>query len=201
MNHNKIDLIFATGNQNKVEEMSHILDQDKLDIKSLKDIGYTQDIAETGLTLKANAIIKAKTIHEYAGKNVFSEDTGLEVISLGMAPGVHTARYSGERSPTKNMEKLLNSLTSVDGDPVVKRMARFRTVICLIWEGKDYTFEGLVNGSIANTPSGEGGFGYDPVFIPYGFDESFAVLDPIIKNSLSHRFRAAMGMKKFLESI
>lgn len=195
----KIDLIFATGNPHKVQEMSHILNQERLHIQSLADIGFTQDIPETGLTLQANAIIKAQTIHRQTGQNVFSEDTGLEVMSIGMLPGVDTAHYAGDRSPDKNMTKLLQEIAKVEGDPVTKRLARFRTVICLIWEGEQYTFEGLVNGRIATDQSGHEGFGYDPIFIPYGYDKTFAELDAHIKNGISHRYRAAMGMKRFFD--
>ncbi len=193
----KIDLIFATGNAHKVSEVSQMINHSWLVFKSLKDIGYTTEIIEDGDTLKANAAIKARTIYKETGANVFSEDTGLEVIALGMAPGVHTARYAGpERSADKNMDKLLSSLKGV-GD----RSARFRTYICLIWNGEEHFFEGIVNGQIGSSKSGAEGFGYDPVFVPYGYEQSFAALDPGIKNSISHRYRAMMGMKRFFDRL
>ena len=193
----KVDLIFATGNAHKVKEVSRMINHSWLSFKSLKDIGYTTDIVEDGLTLKANAAIKARTIHKETGANVFSEDTGLEVIALGMEPGVHTARYAGEeRSADKNMDKLLSNLKPHDD-----RSARFRTYICLIWEGEEHYFEGIVNGQIGYSQRGDEGFGYDPVFCPYGYEQSFAQLDPSVKNSISHRYRAVMGMKRFFDNL
>jgi len=192
-----LELIFATGNQHKVEEVSQMINKSWLEFKSLKDIGYTTDIIEDGLTLKANAAIKARTIHKETGSNVFSEDTGLEVIALGMEPGVHTARYAGEeRSADNNMNKLLANLQDK-----ADRSARFRTYICLIWEGEEHYFEGIVNGQIGYSQRGAKGFGYDPVFIPYGYKQSFAELDSAIKNGMSHRYRAVMGMKRFFNEI
>lgn len=189
-----LDLIFATGNNHKSKEVSQILNQDWLDIKSLKDIDWVGDIAETGDTLSDNALIKARTVYNKVGGNVFSEDTGLEVFSLGMAPGVHTARYAGpSRDAQLNMSKLISEL--VDGK---NRTARFRTVVALIWEGEEHLFEGLVNGRIAFEIKGSKGFGYDPVFMPYGYDKTFAEMDDTEKNAISHRFRAMMGLKKFL---
>lgn len=192
-----MDLIFATNNVHKVEEVAKILNHSWLQIRTLKEIGFDQDIEETGDTLRANALIKTKTIYEQMGGNVFSEDTGLEVMALGMAPGVHTARYAGaEKSAEANMDKLLNAMANHND-----RTARFRTIVCLIWEGEEYFFEGLVNGEIALERSGKQGFGYDPVFIPYGYEESFAQLDSSIKNSISHRYRAMQGLKGFLQKV
>jgi len=191
-----IELIFATGNAHKLTEVTDILDQDWLQIQSLKDMGFTEDIAETGDSLSANARIKSQTIYKSYNKNVFSEDTGLEVMALGMAPGIYTARYAGpDRDAGANMDRLLEALSSS-----TDRTARFRTVVSLIWEGTEYQFEGIVNGTIAREKKGSGGFGYDPIFIPYGYEQSFAELDKPIKNAISHRYRAMMGLKKWLEA-
>lgn len=190
------EIIFATGNAHKVRETAAILSLDGVVIKSLKDIGYTDDIPETGDSLEENAAIKARTIYAHTGQTVFSEDTGLEVLALNMDPGIYSARYAGpQRDASANMNKLLEALKVHDD-----RTARFRTVICLIIDGEEYFFEGLVNGRIAESQSGEGGFGYDPVFIPFGYEDSFAVLSSEIKNSISHRYRAMMGLKKFFYS-
>ena len=189
-----LDLIFATGNNHKSKEVAQILKQDWLQIKSLKDVDWVGDIEETGDTLSQNALIKAQAVYDKLGGSVFSEDTGLEVMSLGMAPGVHTARYAGPSKDAQlNMQKLISELA--DGKA---RTARFRTVVALIWEGEEYLFEGLVNGTIAHTREGDKGFGYDPVFIPYGYDRTFAEMGDSEKNAISHRYRAMMGLKKFL---
>lgn len=187
-------LIFATSNAHKLEEVTAILDNQLIELKSLKDIGYNQEIEETGSTLSENATIKSKTIFESIGGNVFSEDTGLEVMSLGMAPGVITARYAGpQRNAEDNMNKLLEELE--DGRD---RTARFKTVLSLIWEGEEYLFEGIVNGTIATKKKGDTGFGYDPIFIPFGHEKTFAELPAATKNSISHRYRAVMQMKSWL---
>lgn len=189
-----IDLIFATGNDHKSKEVAQILDQSWLKIKSLKTVGWVGDIEETGSSLSENALIKARAVHSKLGTNVFSEDTGLEVMSLDMAPGVYTARYAGpEKDAQLNMAKLIEELS--DGK---SRTARFRTVVALIWEGEEHLFAGLVNGRIAMEMSGSQGFGYDPVFIPYGYDRTFAEMGDLEKNTISHRYRAMMGLKKFL---
>lgn len=189
-----IDLIFATANDHKSREVAQILDQEWLDIKSLKDVGWVGDIAETGTTLQENALIKARAVHTKLGGHVFSEDTGLEVMSLGMAPGVYTARYAGPGKDAQlNMSKVLNGLSQGQS-----RTARFRTVVALIWEGRELLFEGLVNGQIATEMKGDEGFGYDPIFMPYGYDRTFAQMGDQEKNAISHRYRAMMGLKKFL---
>lgn len=189
-----MELIFATHNKHKAEEVHEILGIDGLKITTLEDLGYTNDIEETGFTLSENALIKSKTIYEEYGGHVFSEDTGLEVMALDMAPGVHTARYAGEgRDAGANMDKLLAALGNG-----MDRTARFRTVVSLIWEGKEYFFSGIVNGTIAYEKSGEAGFGYDPIFIPYGHMKTFAELASDVKNGISHRYRAISGMQRYL---
>ncbi len=185
-------LVFATSNAHKLSEIRGILPH--FDIAGLQDIGISEDIEETGTTLEENALIKAKFLYEKTRMPSLSEDTGLEVFSLNGAPGVHTARYAGEeKDPEKNMEKLLAELEYKSN-----RQARFRTVISYVAQDETHFFEGIVNGSIALKKSGAKGFGYDPVFIPEGFDQSFADLDVFIKNKISHRARAVSKLIDFL---
>lgn len=188
-------LIFATHNAHKLEEVKAMLSATNVDLVSLSELGYNQDIAETGDTLLKNASIKSQTIYKAKGQSVFADDSGLEVMALDMAPGVHTARYAGEAKDNQaNMRKLLQAL-----EKKTYRTARFRTVISLIWKGEEHFFEGIVNGKIAHREAGAGGFGYDPVFIPYGYDETFATLPLEVKNGISHRYRAICQMQKFIE--
>ncbi len=188
-------LIFATHNAHKLEEVKAMLSATNVDLISLSELGYNQDIAETGDTLLKNASIKSQTIYKAKGQSVFADDSGLEVMALDMAPGVHTARYAGEAKDNQaNMRKLLQAL-----EKKTYRTARFRTVISLIWKGEEHFFEGIVNGKIAHREAGAGGFGYDPVFIPYGYDETFATLPLEVKNGISHRYRAICNMQKFIE--
>ena len=190
-------LIFATHNAHKLVEVQQILSlSDKLVIENLDSIGFHDEIEETADTLSGNASIKSRTVYDSHGGNVFSEDTGLEVMALGMAPGVHTARYAGEsRDANANMDKLLAALQDLP-----ERTARFRTVISLIWVGEEHSFEGIVNGRIALEKAGTTGFGYDPIFIPYGYDKTFAELSSVVKNGISHRYRAMCSMQKFLKN-
>ncbi len=189
--------IFATQNQNKVKEVSKILDNKEAILISLAEIGYTDDIAETGTTLNENAWIKADTIHTTLGGNVIAEDTGLEVTAIDMAPGVYSARYAGpQKNDQDNINKLLDTLKDKED-----RSARFRTVVAVWLDGERHTFEGIVNGTIAHERMGTGGFGYDPVFIPEGHDQSFGILSAKIKNSISHRGRAFTAVKEFLAKI
>ena len=189
-------LIFATGNDHKASEVRQILSIDGLVIHTLKDIGFTQDIAETGSSMTENAIIKSQTIYNQYNKNVFSDDSGIVVEALDMARGLYSARYAGEHKNDKdNLNKLLLNM-----DGVSNRTARFRAIVALIWNGKVHTFEGIVNGQITHEAYGGGGFGYDPIFKPNGYDEKFAELNGGIKNKISHRYKALAKMKKFLES-
>ena len=190
-------LIFATHNEHKAQEVGSILGIDNLEVATLSQVGYHEEIVEDGLTLEENASIKSRTIYDKFGGNVFSEDTGLEVMALNMEPGVHTARYAGEqKSAADNMNKLLFALEGTHD-----RTARFRTVVSLIWEGEEYLFEGIVNGRIAGSKSGTDGFGYDPIFIPFGYDKTFAELPASVKNSISHRFRAMCQMQSFFKTL
>ena len=187
-------LIFATHNAHKLEEVSAMLSDTGTNLLGLRDINFNEEIHETGDTLRNNASIKSQTIHEATGQSVFSDDSGLEVLALGMDPGVLTARYAGAgRDNMANMEKLLSELSSHSD-----RTARFRTVISLIWAGEEHFFEGIVNGRIAMKQEGEKGFGYDPIFIPYGYDRTFAQLPSDVKNGMSHRYRAICQMQRFL---
>ncbi len=187
-------IVFATNNKHKLEELRQIAG-DKLDILGLKDIGCDVDIPETGDTLESNALQKARYVHEHYGIDCFADDTGLEVDALGGEPGVRSARYApGEgHDSTANMALLLRNM-----DGVTDRKARFRTVIALITDGKEHIFEGKVEGDIMEAPSGEQGFGYDPVFRPRGWAKTFAEASPEEKNSVSHRGRAVRRLLSFI---
>lgn len=187
-------LIFATTSKHKLTEIRAMLPG--YDVLGLEDIGYHTEIEETGLTLEENATIKALQLYSHIHEASLGEDTGLEVFALDMAPGVHTARYAGnDRDPAKNMDKLLEQLTSKSD-----RRARFRTVIALADKEGIRLFEGIVNGTISEARSGAGGFGYDPVFIPEGYDKTFAELASDIKNNISHRAMAVQKLVSFLAS-
>jgi XTP/dITP diphosphohydrolase len=186
-------LIFATANKHKLSEIRAILPNHE--VLGLADVDIHDDIPETGKTLEENAAIKVQFLYNILQSGVLSEDTGLEVVALNGAPGVHTARYAGEdRDPLKNMQKLLSELANH-----TDRSARFRTVIAYINDlGERLYFEGIVNGRIAEAISGTEGFGYDPVFIPEGFDRTFAELPNEIKNAISHRARAVNALVEYL---
>ncbi|THU39795.1 RdgB/HAM1 family non-canonical purine NTP pyrophosphatase [Niastella caeni] len=187
-------LIFATNNQHKVEEIQAAIGND-LEIISLKQAGIDIDIPEPHDTLEANASEKSRTIHQLTGQHCFSEDTGLEVEALNGEPGVKSARYAGEdKTFDKNIDKLLTRLGNGEN-----RKARFRTVISLIWQGKEWLFEGICEGTIAKERHGAGGFGYDPVFMPAGSNRSFAEMTMAEKNALSHRKKAADKLVLFLQ--
>lgn len=191
-----LQLIFATHNQHKVEEINALLPSN-VQVLSLKDLNYLTEIPETGATLEENAEIKAKTIYNHFQKPVMAEDTGLEVDFLDGAPGVYSARYAGPKADSqKNIQKLLKELERAGNN----RKARFRTVIVCILDGVIHTFTGEVQGFIANTPSGQEGFGYDPIFIPLGFNHTFAELGPKIKSRISHRSKAWRKVLRFLQN-
>lgn len=187
------ELLFATQNAHKAAEIEKLL-SGKLRILSLKDKGYTEELPETGFTLEANALQKARFVSENIMPNCFADDTGLEVEVLDGAPGVYSARYAGEdRSDTNNISLLLQNM-----DGKTNRKARFRTVIALIFEGKEYLFEGMVAGTIIEERRGNNGFGYDPVFVPDGKQITFAEMELSEKNTISHRARAFQQMKEAL---
>ena len=170
---------------------------DKFQIIGLKDIGCTEDVPETQETIKGNALQKARYVKEHYGVDCFSEDTGLEIDALDGAPGVYTARYGGlERSADKNMARVQVEL----GDNP-NRAGQFKTVIALILNGEEHLFTGIARGNMRKEKSGEGGFGYDPIFEPEGYDITFAEMDAKEKNKISHRGKAVRGLTAFLETV
>ena len=191
-------IVFATGNRAKLREAAEILGPD-YELVSPADLGITEDIEETGETLKENSIIKAEYIHSRTGLNCFADDTGLEVDALGGAPGVHSARYATEGHDFKaNRDKLLLELSKRPGEP---RTAHFSTVVTLIWNGEKHFFEGRFDGRIAEREAGCGGFGYDPVFIADACpDHTVAELPESFKNEHSHRGKALRAMAEWLAS-
>lgn len=191
----KKTIVFATHNPHKASEIGQILGKN-FEIKTLTDIGCHDEIPETAPDLEGNARLKARFVKENYGFDCFSEDTGLEVAALGGAPGVHTARYAGEaKNPQANMDLLLKNLSEKKD-----RSAQFRTVICLIFNGKEHFFEGICAGKIAGERHGTGGFGYDPIFIPRGRRKTFAELGDSVKNRISHRAIATEKLLAFLKN-
>lgn len=187
------DLVFATHNTHKLEEIRAILKE--YNILGLNDINCHTDIIEDASTLEGNAIIKANFVTNNYNINCFADDTGLEVEALDGAPGVYSARYAGENcSYQDNVIKLLDALKDIEN-----RKARFRTVIALNLDGRQYTFEGIVNGIITKEQHGEKGFGYDPIFLPDGYDMTFAEMPLEIKNKISHRGIATQKLIEFLK--
>ncbi|WP_294082012.1 non-canonical purine NTP diphosphatase [Proteiniphilum sp. UBA5384] len=185
------ELVFATNNPHKLDEIREITNG-KLRILGLNDINCHEEIEETGSTLEENALIKARFVKEKYGYNCFADDTGLEVDALEGAPGVYSARYAGEGcSFADNMNKLLAALQGIE-----HRTAQFRTVIALVLNGKEYLFDGVIKGTIIEDKRGNTGFGYDPIFMPDGYDETFAELGNEVKNNISHR---ALAMKKLVD--
>ena len=188
-----MELIFATHNQNKVEEITAILPP-VIEIKSLRDINFKNEISETSDTLQGNALIKARTIFNQFKRNCFADDTGLEVEVLNGNPGVLSARYAGNQNiAIENIKKLLRKLKNHDN-----RKAQFRTVIALIYDRNEYFFEGIIKGKIIGEAKGNNGFGYDPIFQPENYFLSFAQLDKEEKNKISHRAKAFRKLINFL---
>ena len=194
-----MEIIFATGNQHKMVEAQKALG-DSFTLIMPKELGLTEDIPEDGDTLVANAIQKAEYLWNRFGKNCFADDTGLEVDALGGEPGVRTARYAGEDKGTEaNMTKLLAELEKVEqAQGAVPRTARFKTVVALIIDGQVKTFEGILEGEIARSRSGNEGFGYDPVFIPQGYNCTLAEISLDEKNAISHRGKAMRALAEYL---
>lgn len=189
-----MELIFATHNQNKVEEITAILPP-VIEIKSLRDINFKNEIYETSKTLQGNALIKARTIFNQFKRNCFADDTGLEVEVLNGDPGVLSARYAGNQNiAIDNIKKLLRKLKNHDN-----RKAQFRTVIALIYDRNEYFFEGIIKGKIIREAKGNNGFGYDPIFQPENYFLSFAQLDKEEKNKISHRAKAFRKLINFLK--
>ena len=188
-----MDLVFATNNKNKLKEIKHII-VDKINILSINDLNYSDDLEETGITLKDNASQKARFIYKKFNKNCFADDSGLEILSLNNEPGVFSARYAGSNcSADDNMNKVLKKLESIKN-----RNAIFKTVICLILGGKEYFFEGSIEGIITNEKIGHNGFGYDPIFRPNNFNLTFAQMSVKEKSKISHR---AIAVSKFVKFI
>ena len=189
-------IVFATHNNNKLNEVESLLSK-HVELLSLKDIGCTEDIAETAATLKGNAQLKADYITETYGYDCFADDTGLEVDALDGAPGVYSARYSGEPSNAEaNIQRVLKNLKAESN-----RSARFVTVIALNLKGKQYFFQGTCPGDILKDPQGVQGFGYDPIFKPEGYGTSFAQMSSKEKGLISHRGKAVAKLVKFLSSV
>lgn len=188
-------IVFATNNLHKLEEMRNIA-KGKLQILSLSDICCHDDIEETGDTLEENGLIKARFVKDKYGYDCFADDTGLEVEALGNAPGVYSARYAGAQcSPEENMVKML---ANMQGE--TNRKARFRTVVALIYEGREYLLDGEIKGRITEEKRGAGGFGYDPIFLPDGYSQTFAELGEEVKNKISHRALAMVKLVAFFDS-
>ncbi len=186
-------IVFATGNPNKIKEVKELLNN-QFEIIGLKDIGCHEDIPETQPTIEGNALQKARYVVDNYKVNCFAEDTGLEIESLNMEPGVYSARYAGpQRNSEDNMNLVLEKLKNHDN-----RNARFKTVVALIIDGEEFTFEGIVNGKIAFERTGEGGFGYDPIFLPEDQKISFAEMGSVEKNKISHRGRAVRKLIEWL---
>ena len=189
----KVKLVFATHNLNKLKELKELV-PGSLELLSLDAISCKEDIPETSSTIEGNALQKARYVKEKFGYDCFADDTGLEVAALDGAPGVYSARYAGEgKNNEANIDKLLKELNDKNN-----RQARFKTVIALILNGKEYLFEGICQGEILHKRAGEKGFGYDPVFRPDGYSQTFAQMDLHEKSSISHRGRATQKLIEFL---
>lgn len=188
--------VFATNNAHKLEEVRTILGN-KIEILSLKDIGCYDDIPETEATLEGNAVLKARFVAERYHVDCFADDTGLEVEALNGAPGVYSARYAGGQGHDSeaNMQKLLKELEGIEN-----RKAQFRTVFAMIINGKEHLFEGIVHGHITTGRKGTSGFGYDPIFIPEGYNDTFAEMGNAEKNKISHRAQATEKLCRFLNN-
>ena len=183
-------LVFATNNAHKTQEVSEIL-APEYEVLNLNDIGCDVDIPETGNTFAENATLKSSYVVQHFNLDCFADDSGLEVEALNNEPGIYSARYSGKRGDVENMQYLLQKM-----DGITNRNARFKTVISLIKDGTNYLFEGVIYGKLRTEPIGDKGFGYDPIFEPNGYDTTFAQMDSELKNKISHR---ALAMQKLIE--
>lgn len=190
------EIVFVTNNRHKLGEIMQMISEE-FSIISLEELGLTDEIPETADTISGNALLKARYVFERHGKDCFADDTGLEVEALNGAPGVYSARYAGpDCSYIDNVNKLLKEMTGK-----TERNARFVTVIALIFQGKEYLFEGIVNGKITFEPRGNNGFGYDPVFLPDQYQKTYAEMDSVLKNEISHRGKAVQQLISFLKKI
>ena len=189
-------IVFATNNAHKLDEVRQVVG-DKFSLVSLRECGIVEDIPENEPTLEGNALAKARYIYARTGADCFADDTGLEVDALGGEPGVRSARYATDgHDDEANKRLLLERLKGVEN-----RAAQFRTAVALIMGGKEYLFEGIVRGRIATEQHGEGGFGYDPLFVPEGYDRTFAQMSAEEKNAISHRGRAVRKLAEFLQNL
>jgi XTP/dITP diphosphohydrolase len=188
-----MQLVFASSNKNKIKEIRELMPP-AINLVRLQDLGVEQDIPETAGTIEGNALLKAAFVSRSYMVNCFADDSGLEVEALNGSPGVYSARYAGEpANDLNNVEKLLRNMKGK-----TDRRARFKTVIALIMDEKEYCFEGIINGTISEYPRGNNGFGYDPVFIPTGYAKTFAEMDFSEKNKISHRAIAIQKLLAFL---
>jgi XTP/dITP diphosphohydrolase len=188
-----MQIVFATNNENKLREIRNILGT-SISLLSLSDLNMANDIPENMPDLEGNAMEKARFVHKLVNMSVFADDTGLEIEVLEGLPGVHSARFAGEdKNSDANIEKVLKMMGNAEN-----RRARFRTVIALIHDDREYVFEGTVNGNIIKEKRGNGGFGYDPVFVPEGYEQTFAEMTLHEKNKISHRARAFEKLRNFL---
>ena len=187
-------LVFATNNAHKTQEVSEIL-APECKVLNLRDIGCDVDIPETGNTFAENATLKSSYVVQHFNLDCFADDSGLEVEALNNEPGIYSARYSGKRGDVENMQYLLQKM-----EGITNRNARFKTVISLIKDGANYLFEGVIYGKLRTEPIGNKGFGYDPIFEPNGYDITFAQMDMELKNKISHRALAMQKLIEFLKS-
>ncbi len=188
-------LVFASSNEHKIAEIK-VLAANAFKIKSMSEIGIKEDIEETGTSFKENAALKAQFVYDRTKQNCFADDSGLEVFALNKEPGIYSARYAGEaRNSNDNLQLVLEKLGKDSN-----REARFVCVICLIDAGKEFIFEGEIRGTLLHEPEGQNGFGYDPIFVPEGYSQSFASLGEDVKNTLSHRARALAKMFDYLSN-
>jgi XTP/dITP diphosphohydrolase len=189
-------LIFASQNKNKVLEVKSLMPS-SVELLSLSNINFNDDIEETETTIEGNALLKARTIYTKTGMNCFADDSGLLIDALNGAPGVYSARYAGEpKNDEANLQKVLHQLSGIEN-----RKAHFKTVMALIIDGKEYLCEGIINGTIINEKKGTNGFGYDPIFVPNGYSKTFAELDFKEKSTISHRALALQKMITVLNNL
>lgn len=187
------ELVIASNNQGKIREIKAMIDN--ISLLSLKDVGFDQEIEEPYDTFNENAAVKAETVHKYCGKNVFADDSGICVPALDGKPGVHSAYYAGlPRDNDRNLEQLIEDMANKED-----RSAYYKAVICLVWNGETHYFEGECHGTLAKGKVGTGGFGYDPIFIPNGYNQTFGELPQEVKNKLSHRGVAVRKMVDFIK--
>ena len=188
------ELVLASANKKKIAELQDLVEG--LHILSLKDIGFNQTIEEPYFTFKENALQKARTVFNFCNKNVLSDDSGLSVLTLNNQPGVFSARYAGEQATDEeNLNKLLHDMEGKES-----RKAFYTAVLCLIWDGVPHYFEGTCHGVLISEPRGSNGFGYDPIFIPNGYEQTFAELSPEVKKKISHRAQAMRELENFLQA-